>query len=116
MPQLDPLIHPLQRLAICATLYGAAAVEGHNEMRFSKLAQATELSPSALSKHLRALEQAGYLSKFREIGSTRAEDVLWIQLTDAGSSAYREHMDALRSLEQAQHPHSSSVRVQKEQN
>ncbi|AZA09598.1 transcriptional regulator [Corynebacterium pseudopelargi] len=112
MAQLDPLIHPIQRLAICATLYGAGAVEGLNEMRFSKLAEATALSPSALSKHLRALEEAGYLSKFREIGSTRADDVLWLQLSHAGRDAYKEHMAALEGLEKEQHPQNQSVRVQ----
>lgn len=111
----DPVIHPLPRLAICATLYGARAFEGCNEMRFSRLAQATQLSVSALSKHLSHLEKAGYLSKFREIGSTRAKDVLWLQLTDAGHQAYLAHMEALRNLgDNEKDPQPESVRVQGE--
>ncbi|AZA11112.1 transcriptional regulator [Corynebacterium gerontici] len=115
MTSLDPIVHPLPRLAICATLYGASAFEGRNEMRFSRLSKATELSASALSKHLRHLEQAGYVTKFREIGSTRAKDVLWLQLTEAGLQAYLRHMDALQRLVEKENPQPNAVRAVSEE-
>ena len=39
-PAIDPVIHPLARLKICAALYSAGAVEkqsSRHEMRFSSL-------------------------------------------------------------------------------
>ena len=44
-PAIDPVIHPLARLKICAALYGAGAVEkqtSRHEMRFSSLREKTD--------------------------------------------------------------------------
>ena len=97
---IDPVIHPLNRLKICAALRAAGATEGdvRREMRFARLREITELSDATLSKQLSALEEHGYITRFREYGSSRAKDTVWVTLTNAGLAAYRGHMDALRSI------------------
>lgn len=100
-PALNAVIHPLPRLRICAALRGAGATETaerRNEMRFSSLRDAAGLSDSALSKHLSVLEQAGYITRFREYGATRAKDTVWVTLTEAGTKAYEDHLAALRHV------------------
>ena len=100
-PAIDPVIHPLARLKICAALYHAGAVEklsSRHEMRFSSLKDKADLSDSALSKQLATLEEHGYVTRFREYGSTRAKDTVWVTLTAAGARAFENHMAALREI------------------
>lgn len=98
LPALDPIIHPANRLRICAALSGANAVAGIAEMRFARLKELTGLSDPTLSKQLTTLEKAGYISRFREYGSTRAKDTVWIQLTEKGKKAFDRHVTILRAL------------------
>ncbi|WP_257060790.1 transcriptional regulator [Corynebacterium kozikiae] len=105
MSSLDPVLTPLARFKICAALNAFGAVESDpksgapsKEMKFAKLRDATELSNASLSKHLGALEQVGYITRFREYGSTRAKDTVWVMLTAAGSAAFQSHWAALREL------------------
>lgn len=100
-PAIDPVIHPLTRLKICAALYHAGAVEkqsSRHEMRFGALAQMAALSDSALSKQLATLEEHGYVARFREYGSSRAKDTVWVTLTAAGATAFERHTAALREI------------------
>ena len=88
MSGIDPVIHPLARLKVCAALYHAGAVEkqtSRHEMRFGALKEKVDLSDSALSKQLATLEEHGYITRFREYGSTRAKDTVWVTLTAAGA-------------------------------
>lgn len=96
-PELDPVIHPINRLRICATLYSAGATDGR-QMRYSKLAEFTELPADTLSKQLKHLEDRGYTSRTREYGSTRAKDAVWVALTEAGAQAYVQHVEALKAM------------------
>ena len=57
---LDPVVHPLGRLRVCAALRSVGAVQGRAQMSFAKLREAVGVSDSALSKQLTALERAGY--------------------------------------------------------
>ena len=57
-----------------------------------------DTTDATLSKQLSALEEHGYVTRFREYGSSRAKDTVWVTLTNAGLAAYRGHMDALRSI------------------
>ena len=100
MSQLDPAIHPITRLKICAALAAADATEENirKEMRFAQLRDIVDTTDATLSKQLSALEEHGYVTRFREYGSSRAKDTVWVTLTNAGLAAYRGHMDALRSL------------------
>ena len=100
-PAIDPVIHPLARLKICAALYYAGAVEklsSRHEMRFSALKAQADLSDSALSKQLATLEEHGYVTRFREYGSTRAKDTVWVTLTATGAQAFENHTAALREI------------------
>lgn len=101
MSGIDPVIHPLARLRICAALYHAGAVEkqtSRHEMRFGALKDKVDLSDSALSKQLATLEEHGYVTRFREYGSTRARDTVWVTLTAAGARAFENHTAALREI------------------
>ena len=86
----DPVIHPLNRLQICA------ALAPHSEMEFSALRDVLGVSDSVLSKQLRYLEEAGYARLRKATVNTRQRT--WIRLTDAGRKAYAGHLAALRNL------------------
>jgi DNA-binding MarR family transcriptional regulator len=88
-PQLDPLIHPTNRLRVCAALAAAGRVE------FSLVQQAVGLSASALSKQVHALTGAGYVTQSRGVADSRR---IWLRLTPAGRTAYRSHLAALQAL------------------
>ncbi|MCP1386931.1 transcriptional regulator [Corynebacterium sp. TA-R-1] len=101
MSAIDPVIHPLGRLQICATLFHSGAVEtqtGRQEMRFAALKDAVGLSDSALSKQLTALEEHGYVTRFREYGASRAKDTVWVTLTAEGARAFEGHVAALKEI------------------
>ncbi|MEJ5927507.1 transcriptional regulator [Corynebacterium sp. H128] len=98
MPELDPIIQPLARTKIMATLHAVGAVPKHNEMKFARLRELLDVSDATLSKNLGELEKAGYISRFREYGSTRAKDTVWVSLTEAGARSYQEHVAALKKL------------------
>ena len=53
--ELDPVIHPVHRLQICALLANA------DEMEFALLRDELGVSDSVLSKQLKYLDDAGYL-------------------------------------------------------
>ena len=100
-PAIDPVIHPLARLKVCAALYHAGAVEkqtSRHEMRFGALKEKVDLSDSALSKQLATLEEHGYITRFREYGSSRAKDTVWVTLTATGAQAFENHTAALREI------------------
>lgn len=97
--ELDPVIHPINRLKICATLFSAGATDGR-QMKYSLLADLTELPADTLSKQLKHLEDNGYVSRTREYGSTRAKDAVWVTLTKTGAQAYAQHVEALKAMTQ----------------
>lgn len=101
MSGLDPIIHPLNRFKICATLNAFGATQGgdvNREMKFAVLRDRTELSDASLSKQLGVLEQAGYVTRFREYGTSRAKDSVWVALTEQGKIAFDGHLAALKDL------------------
>ena len=89
--QLDPIIHPLPRLSICALL-----AAGQQWLDFAAVREATGLSDSAVSKNSRALEDAGYL-EVRKGGIGRRPRT-WFCLTPLGRRNYESHVRALRAL------------------
>jgi DNA-binding MarR family transcriptional regulator len=89
-PRFDDLIHAPNRLRICALLAATTAVE------FATIREAVDVSDSVLSKHLSALEQAGYVKTSRELRSSRHR--VWANLTPAGRHAYNAHLSALRAI------------------
>ena len=101
MSGLDATIHPLNRFKICATLNAFGATQGgevNREMKFAVLRDRTELSDATLSKQLGALESAGYVTRFREYGTSRAKDSVWVALTESGKAAFDGHLAALKEL------------------
>ena len=88
--RFDELIHVSKRLRICALLAAATAVE------FATLRDAVEASDSAMSKHLAALEAAGYVRSRREVRASRHR--VWAALTPEGRRAYEGHVRALREM------------------
>ena len=87
---LDELIHPLPRLSICAALAGV------DWAVFSVLRDQAGLSDSALSKHARVLEDAGYLELRK--GAVGRRPRTWLRLTDTGRAAFARHMAGLAEL------------------
>lgn len=92
---LDPLIHEIARLRICATLAASTAVEAQT------LKEVAGTSDSALSKHLRRLADAGYI--LQTLGTSRGpgRPRTWVSLTEHGHAAYAGHLAALHRLTQA---------------
>lgn len=87
---LDPAIHPLQRLRICALLQPVT------EEEFAVLRGILEVSDSALSKQIAALVNAGYIEQRHATRAGRRR--VWLRLTPAGRSAFSRHVTALQAI------------------
>lgn len=87
--ELDPVIHPSHRLRICAMLAAGTTVE------LSVIKAHLDISPSALSKQVAALVDAGYVRQERSRSDTRR---VWLSLTRSGAAAYRAHVAALQAI------------------
>lgn len=86
----DPLIHAPHRLQICATLDTVDRAE------FALLRDQLGVSESVLSKQIKALEDAGYVSVSK--GSRDGRVRTWASFTKSGQQAYRGHVAALRRI------------------
>ncbi len=87
----DELIHSPVRLRICAALATAAALE------FTAIEDALRISTSTLSKQLRTLGDAGYVTldkRKQAFGRPRT----WVSLTLQGRRAFDAHVAALQRL------------------
>lgn len=89
-PVFDPVIHAPGRLQICAVLSTVDAAE------FALLRDAVKVSDSVMSKHLKQLEEAGYvaLTKAADNGRQRT----WASLTGQGRKAFAAHVAELQRL------------------
>ncbi|HZZ67741.1 MAG TPA: transcriptional regulator [Phenylobacterium sp.] len=87
---LDPVIHAALRLQICAMLAQAASVE------FATVREMLDVSESVLSKHVKVLEEAGYVEIRKKTLAQRQRT--WLALTPAGRKAFAAHAAALREL------------------
>ncbi len=88
--RFNEMIHAPHRLRICAFLQATTSAE------FAVLRDLLGVADSVLSKHLKALQEAGYLTMSKPTGRGRVKT--WVQLTPEGRQAYEEHVAALRSL------------------
>ena len=86
----DETIHAPNRLRICAFLDATTSTE------FSVLRDLLGVADSVLSKHLRVLQDGGYVEMTKPTGRGRVRT--WVSLTPAGRRAYRSHVAALRAL------------------
>lgn len=89
MSGLDPVIHPAHRLQLCAMLAAGGSVE------LALVRDHLGLSPSALSKQVAALVEAGYVAQERGALDSRRH---WLSLTASGRAAYDAHVAALREI------------------
>jgi DNA-binding MarR family transcriptional regulator len=87
---LDPVIHAPNRLQICCLLAGV------DTMDFTTIREALDVSESVLSKHIKTLEEAGFvaLSKTPSQGRVRT----WLSLTGSGRKALKGHLAALKAM------------------
>jgi DNA-binding MarR family transcriptional regulator len=88
--RFDPTIHAPPRLQICARL---AAVE---TVDFATVREMLDVSESVLSKHVKTLEDAGYVAVRKAASEGRQRT--WLSLTAAGRRAFAGHAAALRAL------------------
>ncbi len=88
--QFDTVIHAPNRLQICALL---APLQ---EAEFQVLRDELEVSDSVLSKHLKQLEEAGYVN-FRK-GAVNGRQRVWAGLTASGRRAFASHVRELQRL------------------
>lgn len=88
-----PILETGPRLALCALLQGADWVE------FATVRDLIGVSDSAVSKHGRTLEDAGYL-EIRK-GSVGRRPRTWLRLSPSGRTALRGHLAWLTQLRHA---------------
>ncbi|MEV4349664.1 transcriptional regulator [Actinoplanes sp. NPDC049596] len=86
----DETIHAPNRLRICAFLDATTSTE------FSVLRDLLGVADSVLSKHLKVLQEAGYVHIDKPTGRGRVKT--WVSLTRTGKQAYARHVAALRAL------------------
>lgn len=88
-PVFDLLIHAPGRLQICAILSAA-------EAEFAVVRDAIKVSDSVLSKHVKALEEAGYVAVRKAPFEGRSRT--WLSMTAKGKSAFKAHVAELERL------------------
>jgi len=86
----DEVIHGQARLRICSLLRQFGLSE------FGFLRQSLEISDSALSKHLKSLNDAGYVVLTKKTVETRSKT--WAVLTSEGESAFDGHISFLQEI------------------
>lgn len=89
-PIFDAIIHAPGRLQICALLSGI------DDAEFAMIRDRIEVSDSVLSKHLKLLEDAGYV-KLRK-AALEGRQRTWVSLTPAGKKAFAAHVSELTRL------------------
>ncbi|MHA7268879.1 transcriptional regulator [Arthrobacter sp. HLT1-20] len=89
-PGLNEVIHPPNRLRICAFLSTVDQAE------FGTLRDMLGVADSVASKQLKVLEEASYVKLSKPTGKGRVKT--WASLTPDGKRAYQEHVAALKTL------------------
>ena len=84
------IIHAPNRLQICSLLAPL------DDAEFQFLRDALDVSDSVLSKHIKQLEEAGYVGQRKEKVDGRQRT--WAYLTDNGRTAFAAHVEALRNI------------------
>lgn len=93
-PAFDETIHAAIRLRICGLLRHV------DEIDFAVLRDTLKTSDATLSKHLKVLLGAGYLSMTKAASPTRsdARRLTWVKQTTAGRHAFDAHIEELRRI------------------
>ena len=90
MAELDAHVVAPARLKLMTALTAVSEAE------FATIRDALGVSDSVLSKHVGALEDAGYVR--RRKGTHRGRRTTWLSLTSRGRKALSRHVAALREL------------------
>lgn len=89
----NELIHAPIRLKICSFLSPTGAVE------FPIIRDMLQVSDSVLSKHLKHLENVGYVEQKK--GSANGRKRSWVFLTSKGRKAFEDHIGELNRIIEA---------------
>ena len=89
-PRFDAVVHAPPRLQVCGLL---AVVD---TMEFAAVRDAVGVSDSVLSKHVKHLEEAGYVKVGKATIASRQRTSL--SLTKAGRAAFAAHVAELRRI------------------
>jgi DNA-binding MarR family transcriptional regulator len=87
---LDTIIHAPLRLQVCSALARAESLD------FAGLRSALDVSESVLSKHVKVLDAAGYVTVRKATSDGRQRT--WLALTPTGREAFAAHAAELRAL------------------
>lgn len=87
---LDKLLEHRLRLTLCVLL------SRHDTLSFARLKQLTRETDGNLGANLRKLEQNDFVAVEKEFRDRKP--VTWYQLTRAGRTRLRRHLDALSRL------------------
>ena len=91
-PELDRVLHERARLGILSCLISLAA-----KVTFSELRELCDLTDGNLSRHLKALEEAGIVALEREEkGGQRP--TTWIAFTRGGRKRFLDYVDVLETI------------------
>lgn len=92
--RFDETIHAPVRLRICGLLRPV------DDLDFAVLRDTLEISDATLSKHLKTLAAAGYVSSRKAASAGRGDSrqITWLSLTKAGRSAFAAHVQALQEI------------------
>ncbi|MFD5734586.1 MULTISPECIES: transcriptional regulator [Streptomyces] len=88
--RFDEIIHPANRLQICAILAAA------DSMAFSAIQETLGVSDSVLSKQVKILQRAGYLTVAKKTSNSHLRT--WLSLTPSGRKALAGHLAELRRI------------------
>ena len=89
-PVFDSVIHAPGRLQICAILSSV------DDAEFAMVRDAIAVSDSVMSKHVKQLEEAGYVAVSKATAGGRQRT--WLSLTAAGRAAFKTHVAELTRL------------------
>lgn len=87
---LDPVIHAPNRLQMCCMLAAVDTID------FATVREALDISESVLSKHVKTLEEAGYVKVKKAVSEGRQRT--WLSLTKPGREALKGHLAALKAM------------------
>lgn len=93
-PRFDAVIHAPIRLRVCGILRRT------DEIDFAVIRDTLEISDASLSKHLKALSDAGYVSMKKTASLSRSDSrrLTWVRLTSAGREAFDSHIAELHVI------------------
>jgi DNA-binding transcriptional ArsR family regulator len=96
-PELDRVLHERARLGILSSLVSCGAA-----VTFADLKELCDLTDGNLSRHLKALEEAGVVALERNNANVKesARPQTWIAFTKGGRKRFLDYVDVLESIVQ----------------